>query len=173
MPEVTHSNGSKWISILFAILPILDTYELKFAPVSFGEVVLIIIVLYVILDIVRNRKTLLLSNSIYPLFLLYAFFASLLVGLVAPYFEFSEWFFKWARIFLYSFSFIIIAFSYIDIPILAKAFSIIGIIISVFQLVQSILWYVFHKAIFLIIPFFRLHYNISDYFGLWAQPIHS
>lgn len=163
MPEVTHSNGSKWISILFAILPILDTYELKFAPVSFGEVVLIFIVIYIIFEIARNRKTLLLSNGIYPLFLLYAFFASLLVGLVTPYFEFSEWFFKWARIFLYSFSFITIAFSYIDTLILARAFSIIGIIISVFQLAQSIFWYVFHKAIFLIIPLFRLHYNISDY----------
>lgn len=163
MLRVRRNNDVQWITIFISIMPLLDTYELKSIPISFGEVGLIVVVIYTLAYFIVNKRMLVISNKIYIFFLIYSFITSLVVGALNDYFLFSEWIFKWGRILLYSYTFLTISYVFIDIDLLADCFCKIGIMTSVFEILQFISWHIWHKAFFLLIPVFKLHYITSDY----------
>lgn len=147
----------KIFSILIPLIPFLDVYELGFAPISFGEILLILFI------ICSYNKHLYISNNIYGIFIIYAFTSSLVLNIMGDYFLFSDWFFKWVRVAIYTYTFLILAPRYISIKLLSKYFSIFGLIASLIQIIQSIMWYLSKKMVLFIIPFLKLHYNISNY----------
>lgn len=145
-------------SLLVPLLQILDIYELPFAPVSFCEIVLIIFIVATIL----NRK-LIIGSRIYLAFLFYSFIMSLLLGVLGRYLSFNDWFFKWARILVYSYLFFTLSLKYVLLDRVVDGFCFWGMFTSIAQILQVVIWRFFHRAIFLIIPGFRLHYAISSY----------
>lgn len=147
----------KFFSFLIPLLPFLDVYELGFAPVSISEVLLIFFIL------ISVSGSLYFSSKNYVVFIVYAFITSLILNIFGDYFSFSDWFFKWIRIGIYSYTFLCLSKKYIEIGELSKFFTRFGLVESILQIFQAIAWYVFHYSIILIIPFLKLHYVISDY----------
>ena len=147
----------RFFSFFIPILPFLNIYELNFAPISYGEVLLIFFI------IISFNSKLTISNNIYFAFLFYAFTFSIILGILGDYFTISDWLFKWVRIIMYSYTFLFLAKKYINVELISNYFEKIGLVVSIIQIIQASLWYLFHRAIILVLPFLKLHYIISNY----------
>lgn len=156
----TSQTNRKWIlfSLLLPVLEFLDIYELPFAPISFCEIILVIY----IASTMFNRK-LIIANRVYVVFLFYSFVMSLVMGFLGNHLFFSEWFFKWSRVFIYSYLFLTLSLKIPYFDKVVDGFGFWGIIASLFQILQVAIWKFFHRAVFLIIPGLKLHYAISSY----------
>ncbi|MCC4372141.1 hypothetical protein [Limosilactobacillus reuteri] len=166
----TQKRNISWMaqsfSILIPLMPLLDVYEINGVPVSFGEVFLIVFIIFSFFTL--NNKIYIFSK-LYLNFVLYAFILSLLLGILGDYFLFSDWIVKWIRTLIYTYTLLIMSGKYLNVRILSRGFIMVGVFISVVQIVQSLLWYGLHRMVILIIPYFKLHYVLSDYSEYYAH----
>lgn len=147
-------------SCLVPLFSILAVYEIPVLPISITEIVLIA---FIIFSFYSNQLFLKQYSLIYIVFLLYGFMSSIILSIGINYWMIDDWFFKWARIFIYSYTLLILTYRYLDLSCCVKMFQYVGCIVSIVQILQSVMWYIFKIPIVFIIPGAKLHYSISEY----------